>query len=293
MSQRYAGGYLNNINSPVTQVEYLVVAGGGGGGGQAGGGGGAGGLLTAVGYPVTAGTSITVTIGAGGGGGITTGASGSSSAFGNISTVGGGGGGSAAASGNGTNGGSSGGGYSPGIATAGQGNRGGEYTYWGASQYVYGGGGGAGSAGLNPAYVGGKTPVGCGGAGLVSTITGAPVNYAAGGSGTSRYGSVVVLGGSPNAGAGGCSRPGQTNWYGINSGPGLYGVANTGSGGGGGQGDTAVTPNQYGGTGGSGIVVIRYPSYMPIAASTTGSPEMTVTDAWRVYTFLQSGTITF
>ena len=61
---------LDGINSPVTQVEYLVVAGGGGGGGNTAGGGGAGGLLTATGYPVTMGSSITVTVGAGGAGGL-------------------------------------------------------------------------------------------------------------------------------------------------------------------------------------------------------------------------------
>ena len=72
MSGRYTGGILNvgktGLNWPVTQVEYLVVAGGGGGASTSantsgGGGGGAGGLLTAVGYAVTQGSSITVKIG--------------------------------------------------------------------------------------------------------------------------------------------------------------------------------------------------------------------------------------
>jgi hypothetical protein len=45
--------------------------------------------------------------------------------------------------------------------------------------------------------------------------------------------------------------------------------------------------------GGSGIVILRYPSYLAPATSTTGSPEMYVAGAWRVYKFLQSGTITF
>ena len=73
MSQRYIGAIESNsitgINWPVTQVEYLVVAGGGGGGSAVantnnGGGGGGGGLLTATGYAVTIGSSITVTVGA-------------------------------------------------------------------------------------------------------------------------------------------------------------------------------------------------------------------------------------
>ena len=74
MSQRYTGGYVstafNGLNTAPTTVEYLVVAGGGGGGSD-GGGGGAGGLLTATGYAVTIGSSITVTVGAGGTGATT------------------------------------------------------------------------------------------------------------------------------------------------------------------------------------------------------------------------------
>ena len=72
MSKRYVGGIvstgLDGINYPVTAVEYLVVAGGGAAGGSgpgshAAGGGGAGGLLTATGYAVTIGSSITITVG--------------------------------------------------------------------------------------------------------------------------------------------------------------------------------------------------------------------------------------
>jgi hypothetical protein len=39
--------------------------------------------------------------------------------------------------------------------------------------------------------------------------------------------------------------------------------------------------------------VIRYPSYLAPATSTTGSPETYVTGFWRVYRFVASGTITF
>jgi hypothetical protein len=69
-------------------------------------------------------------------------------------------------------------------------------------------------------------------------------------------------------------------------------VANTGSGGGGGGRQSAVT-NGPAGNGGSGIVIIRYPSYLAPATSTTGSPEMVVGGGYRVYTFITSGTITF
>jgi hypothetical protein len=67
------------------------------------------------------------------------------------------------------------------------------------------------------------------------------------------------------------------------------GLNNTGGGGGGGNSNTGSVATN----GGSGIVVIRYPSYLAPATSTTGSPEMVVTGAWRVYTFVASGTITF
>ena len=65
---------VNPLKPPA--VDYLVVAGGGSGGGAAGGagssgGGGAGGLLQGS-IPVTSGSSITVTVGAGGTGPATT-----------------------------------------------------------------------------------------------------------------------------------------------------------------------------------------------------------------------------
>jgi hypothetical protein len=64
-------------------------------------------------------------------------------------------------------------------------------------------------------------------------------------------------------------------------------VANTGGGGGG------AGYAQAGSAGGSGIVIIRYPSYLLPAASTTGSPETYITGQYRVYKFVASGTITF
>jgi hypothetical protein len=49
------------------------------------------------------------------------------------------------------------------------------------------------------------------------------------------------------------------------------------------------------GSGGSGVVIIAYPSSFPAATSTTGSPTVsTVSRAgYRVYTFTGSGSITF
>jgi hypothetical protein len=70
-------------------------------------------------------------------------------------------------------------------------------------------------------------------------------------------------------------------------------LANTGGGGGGCAGSGATNFNGYGATGGSGVVIIRYPAYQVAATSTTGGPEMYVANGWRVYKFVSSGTITF
>jgi hypothetical protein len=73
---------------------------------------------------------------------------------------------------------------------------------------------------------------------------------------------------------------------------GFSGLSNTGGGGGGGAA-TQSAVESVGGAGGSGVVILRYPSYLPPAASTTGSPVTYVTGRWRVYKFVASGTITF
>ena len=52
----------------VTEIDYLIVAGGGGGGTNRGGGGGAGGFRVGTGQSVSAGTTYTMTVGAGGAG---------------------------------------------------------------------------------------------------------------------------------------------------------------------------------------------------------------------------------
>ena len=94
----YASQISGHLTTPT--VEYLVVAGGGGAAdaGTGSGGGGAGGLLTATGYSITAGSPITVTVGAG-----AYYSKGSNSVFGTITATGGGAGGGG---GNGGNGGS-------------------------------------------------------------------------------------------------------------------------------------------------------------------------------------------
>jgi hypothetical protein len=99
---------------------------------------------------------------------------------------------------------------------------------------------------------------GASGAGLASSITGTSVTYARGGSGAS--GTVRGTSG---------------------------GGANTG---GGGEGSQA---NVGGGAGSSGVVIIRYSDAFAAATSTTGSPTVTVSGGYRIYTFTSSGTITF
>jgi hypothetical protein len=66
------------------------------------------------------------------------------------------------------------------------------------------------------------------------------------------------------------------------------GTVNTG--GGGGAGRYSFTGNGGNG-GGSGVVIVRYADSFP-AATTTGSPTVTVTGGYRIYVFNASGTIT-
>jgi hypothetical protein len=72
---------------------------------------------------------------------------------------------------------------------------------------------------------------------------------------------------------------------------GTNGTVNTGGGGGGAYQDGGGT-NLNGGAGGSGVLFIKYPDSFS-AASTTGSPTITVSGGYRIYKFTGSGSITF
>jgi len=270
-------------------VGYLVVAGGGGGGGNVAAGGGAGGFregrnnpitpytaspLVAAGLTVTA-TSFPITVGAGGNGGIpgvNNGLAGSNSVFSTITSTGGGGGGSDG--GCGQPGGSGGGrlrnnkgtGNSPPVSPP-QGNPGGDGSACGA--HAAGGGGGATAAG----QTGTPSPTngGNGGDGATTHIYGSPQSFAGGGGGSA----TVNTGQSSTGGNGGLGGGGGASFQGPNptgmqggagfnpgangnSGSNQQGAAGGTNSGGGGGGSAHPLPGNCGGTGGSGIVIIRY-----------------------------------
>jgi hypothetical protein len=272
-------GVIDGSWSPYTppkSIEYLVVA--GGGGGSYFGGGGAGGLLQGQ-VPVTTGSSITVTVGAGGTG--TTGNSdnttqGAASVLGSISAGGGGAGFLNyivnASKNNGGSGG--GGGYSEvpqgqtifGYGIVGQGNAGGKGTHTFNSG---GGGGGAGTVGLDSSSASGAN----GGAGIASAISGTVIIYAGGGgSGGGSGGSIGGVGGG-GAGGSGAGTPSGT-----------AGSANTGGGGGGAAYNVSFGT---GGAGGSGIVVVRYPGNIQFYTGGT----LSYSNGFMVHTFYSSGTL--
>ena len=257
------------LEASLTSVEYLVVAGGGGSGPYFGGGGGAGGFRTNVpghplagsAFPVTV-TTYPVVVGPGG----TAGSPGSASSFGPITSTGGGhgevGGGAAGTAGPGGSGG--GGGAQNGISvrpggtgntppvSPPQGNPGGAGYYLGT--YPAGGGGGAAAAGGS---AGGNGGIGQpGGAGSPIPAFAAPLisPEIPGPAQPTWIPAVGPTGYYAGGGAGGSPNGGQTGGVGGGGGPGSPGVNFTGGGAGG-------DPNGGAGSvGGSGIVIIRYPT---------------------------------
>jgi hypothetical protein len=281
---------ISSVGTTFNTLEYQVVAGGGGGADgymdQGGGGGGAGGLIYSNNIIAVAST-MPVIVGAGGSpaGYDQKATNGTPSVFNANTAIGGGGGGGKRNQGSGGiragDGGSGGGGmyatYPPGggvdrgTGTPGQGNPGGESMYstpFGGYTMNAGGGGGAGSRGYtwnDGTWSSAPTANVGGGIGLVAmsvpdsygTPGPAPGRYFAGGGGggfANRPGANMVPGpGSAGGGGEGAGRPGTPS-----GGPGINGTTNTGGGGGGGS-----YPSYYtiypGRTGGSGIVIVRYP----------------------------------
>ena len=283
-------------DAPTIDVEYLVIGGGAGGGSVsvlgAGGGGGAGGYRSSVigessggGGSAESVLSIqsgiyTVTVGAGG----SAGTSGSNSVFDTITSLGGGSGGSTSTKTPGS-GGSGGGGFGRAVAetttgatgTTGQGFDGGDALGSDVDPVAHsgGGGGGASSVGLDGSGASG----GNGGGGVSSSITGSSVARAGGGGGGKRVSGTV---GSATAGGG----AGGLNTGGVN------GTVNTGGGGGGaGENDNGT---ELGGAGGSGVVIIKYPSIFTATPSVGLTSITNTVGDYKVTTFTEgTGTVTF
>ena len=256
------GTFVITSNTTSKTFDQHITAGGGGGAGGAGahGGGGGGGSKQFTGQTMANGTH-TITIGAGGASSAynTDASSGANSVCGSNSTTGGGGGGS----GLGKNGGSGGGGGNQGgsiraggTGTAGQGNDGGTgQSGWYPISFSGGGGGGAGAAG--------GTGYNCHG-GIGTTMTYTSSSYeVAGGGGTAMRDWVAswymkLGGGSAGTGTGDNYSNAANQKYGAGNFSTLtnpYGGTNTG-GGGGCHGKQSVS--FYGGTGGSGVVELRW-----------------------------------
>lgn len=273
--------FIDEMNIPSANTEYLISAGGGGGGrGHATnytGGGGAGGFRTGN-FSANLATLITVTVGAGGTAGTsTTGGPGGISELDTMAsglptsgmpgdTVGnvynyryglaciGGGGGAGGTNTTGVDGGS-GGGSANNNVTGGwaYANTSSPYStgvrWWPAQGYnggiQAGGGGGAGGVGQSGPKVGGT---GAGGIGLSSSISGSAVTYSTGGS---------YIG----------SAAGTTNR------------------GNGGAGANTVIAN--GGAGGSGVVIVKY-----LTSDKYGLGGVKTTDGlYTVHTFTTSSTL--
>jgi hypothetical protein len=272
-------------------VRALVIGGGGQGGpsnwsdtsvSPGATGAGAGGFIDKTGISFNGGSNYTVTVGAGGSGaGTTSGAKGSNSVLNNAGTAitacGGGGGYTGGSVNHATsfvNGGSGGGSYVLNGASTqdatnckDQGNSGGIPTqnngWWNSP-----GGGGAGSEGEATNITTSSTGdgAGAGGRGKLSNITGANICYAGGGAGSKIVaGATIKEGGAYGAaladnGNSGSNSPcqGGGGANGRNSkGDGNAGADNTG--GGGSAAASMGSTQYYGGAGGSGIVVIRFP----------------------------------
>ena len=252
-------GSYYSTKSLSSSITYLVVAGGGGGGKSMvngnGGGGGAGGVLSGTGVSINSGSIYQIQVGQGGAGQTSdlqpTGENGVNSSLelfsATLVAIGGGGGALGSAnpvasggSGGGSSSNSSGVSSSGGAGTVGQGSAGQNAGVGVAPLYIAGRGGGATQDG------------GLGGNGLISYITGSSgIVYAGGGGGGANNTGTAQVGGSGGGGSGGFLT-GST-----------YTAPTTGTDflGGGGGGGGGFGNSNNGAKGGSGTVIIRFPSY--------------------------------
>ena len=283
-----------SFNNYTGQVRFLMVGGGGPGGTDIGGGGGGGGILdqkqsfsASTAYVLTVATSTASTIGnatgsisgsttsitgtgliapiiaGGGGGGGNEIAGDDTSGMNGSAELGGGGGGGARKQAGGT-------GDSYGT---GRGGNGGTNTIGGTGSHT--GCGGGGGLYINGSVSSGNdvsSQVKTGANGKQSNIDGNNYYYGGGGGGTSYSdsaaggsgglgggggGSGANNGGAGGSGGGSARNAGSSGQPGQQSAAGGAGGANTGGGGGGGTEDTG-----RGGSGASGIIIFRFPSYI-------------------------------
>lgn len=247
----------SSVSVPLS-IDYLVVAGGGGSGSNAESGGkefigagGAGGYRYFTSQSVSPSTNYTVTVGAGG----APGSNGGNSTFNTTSSSGGGRGGN-----------------TRGAAGASGGSGG------GAGDYSYGGGAGSGNAG-------GYTPVeGYAGSSSIETPTGGNGAFDGGAGGGSG-------GAASNAGSGECTPgPGTANsitgssvTYAAGSKPSLgNGAANTGNGAG-------TTSSTLFGTGGSGVVILKYSSSLTATFSGGVTQTTATSGGYKISTVTAAG----
>ena len=325
--QHYNGtdwkNFVNKAAISTFNISYLLVGGGGGGGFNIGAGGGAGQYLVShlteasggstAASPstgeMTTGVAYSITIGTGGAGGPdtqdSTGLNGTSTVLnfegrgggGAITetAIGGGGGGTGSVPyRDGLNGASGGGGSRGSNATgAGQGAqafgvttgyKGGNSFFTAPGNYdSSAGGGGAFGAASNATGKGGYN----GGIGFVSAIDGTSTGRGGGGGGGGFSGALSLKGlGTQGGGNGGTDAATQA----------VKGADNTGGGGGGGSGSGSPDSVREGGTGGSGVVIIRYPSAQAptLSGGATGDIDQAISGSTDKYAKVTgSGTITF
>jgi hypothetical protein len=298
-----SGGYIiHSFRTPGSSVfipafsgnvEVLLVGGGGGGGGSLGGGGGGGGVIYMPSVSVTSGTSYPVVVGAGGtpeNNGLVSRVFDASAAGGGTSGIHDNGIGTAGGSGGGApsnnsilnqGGASSGNSLGPNSGFI-YGNRGGNMTTTrtilnsGPSRAAGGGGAGGQVVDTDPNIIGntGQIGAGSGGVGITNSILGTMYYWGGGGGGGASSNQLGGWGGLGGGGGGGGESGGGfggglafTSGANGSSTNGGNGGANTGGGGGGGN------YSHLGGTGGSGIVVIRYLQTRTITTSSLGLPS--------------------
>ncbi len=215
------------VPTGVTSIDLFMVGGGGGGGSDGGGGGGGGAAISRTAFAVTAGNSLALTVGTGGAPSTWAGYPGDNGTASTLVRT------------------------SPSVTLTANGGTKGTNAPAGVA--------GAGGTAVNGGFAGGiggtasgtlNRKGGDGATGISNYFSGSRIEYGGGGGGGSYYGasSFTETLGKSGGGNGGASASGNNR-------PGNPGRANSGGGGGGGS---ANVPQQDGGRGADGVILIRY-----------------------------------